>query len=112
MADHDPLPRQHDDEPRFVLLARDPLSDGMVALYAALRGRKMHKVGDIIKNLIVTVSKVPYRPDADPAHEISAQQVANAMLNWRYTNMPKVPTNARGVELDLDQTGEPDGTRE
>lgn len=103
MSEHDPIARQIDDEPRFPLLARDTLAPGLVRLWAALRGRHAYKIQDIVANLVVTAGKLPYRPDADPAHVISAQQVANRMELWRTANAPKLPTNVRAVDLDLNQ---------
>ena len=104
--DHDALGRQLDGEPHFMLLARDDLAPGMVALYAALRGRKTHAVSDIVRNLVVTAGKMPYHPKDDPEHATSAQQVSNAMMLWQYKNRPKLPSNARGVELNISTTGE------
>ena len=104
--DHEALGRQLEGEPHFLLLARDEIAPGMVRLYAALRARHMHAINDIVRNLIVTAGKMPYHPTKDSEHGISSQQVANRMDIWRWDNMPKVPKNARSVELDFGGTAD------
>lgn len=97
---HEHRPDEIEGEPFFTLMARDDLAPGMVALYAALRSRQLHAVSDIVRNLVVTSGKMHWHPTHDPEHAISARQVANRMRTWAYANRPKVPTNARAVEID------------
>lgn len=106
MSEHSHRPDEIKGEPFFTLLARDELAPGMVALYAALRGRKLHAVKDIVRNLVVTARKTPMHPTEDSAHSISAQQVANQMSLWYIEHQPKGPTNARAVDLDDEATAE------
>lgn len=98
---NDPLTRQHDEEPRFVLLARDPLSDGMVALWAALRMRRTDAVPGIVRNLVVHAGQLPYQPDKDPEHAMNARQISNAMGLWRVEHVPRAPKTTRQVNLGI-----------
>lgn len=81
-TEHDPLPRQMEDEPRFVLLARDPLAPYIVRLYAALRERKINSAQDIFRNTCHALPKFPFHPQSDPEHARSAQGVAIQMDLW------------------------------
>lgn len=106
---HDPLARHAEihrllqellgDEPYFLLLARDELSDGLTAEWAALKGRRIEAVPDIVKNLVVTSGNLPFHPTKDSEHVQSARQISNAMRIWRYKNKPRMPTNSRAVDL-------------
>ena len=99
---NDPIARQHDGEPRFALMARDPIAPGLTRLWAALRARKTWAVSSIVKNLVVEAGKLPWRPDADPQHAISAQAIANEMDIWQHKNTPHGPKSPRGVDLDVE----------
>lgn len=79
---NDPLPRQMPDEPRFALLARDPLAPFVVRLYAALRERKIDKAQDVFRNACRALPALPFHPQSDPEHARSAFGVADHMELW------------------------------
>lgn len=96
---NDPLRRIQAGEPRFILLARDPLSDSFTALWAACKSRNFFQCPDMYSNLMVTAGKMPFHPDRDMAHAMSARQVANGMRMWRKQHQPHGPKNAREVDV-------------
>lgn len=79
MSEHDPLDRQQPDEPRFVLLARDPLAEGLTRLWAALMRQDPILARDIFENLLGVSRKLPYMPHRQTTHVRSVSEVANAM---------------------------------
>lgn len=99
-GDNDPLPRfkTESGEPHFLLIARDPLAPGLTRLWAALRARDPNAVQDIINKLVLTSMGLPIAPEKDPAHIISARQVANDMDVWRYGQQPR-PVDRRSIKI-------------
>lgn len=91
-AAHDPLERQIDGEPRFVLLGRDPTAADMVYLWAALRKRDAHLVDQVVKRLKERMADLPYQPKKDQEHIQSAHTVANAMFMWLVEQQAKTRT--------------------
>ncbi len=96
--------------PYLLLLPHDELSEHTTRYYAALRGRKFHAIKDIVANGVVAATNMPFHHEKDPAHAISAQNVANRMYLWRREHQPQGPTNSRAVDLDGIIPGEGDVT--
>ena len=83
MTEHDPLSRQLPKEPRFVLLGRDQLASGLTRLWAALFSQNAELADDIYRNLKFAAGKLPYMPNKQSTHAVSAREVANQMDCWR-----------------------------
>ncbi len=96
---HDPLRRVKAGEPRFILLARDPLAQGHTTLWAALKSRHFYAAPDIYSNLMVTASKTPFHEPRDSDHAMNARQIANRMGIWRIGQSPKGPQSSRQVDV-------------
>lgn len=86
-ANHDPIDRQIAGEPRFVLLARDPLAAGFARLYAVMRERNYDRAGPILEAVIRAHRAIPPAPHKDTSHAWSARSTADAMEMWRIQNM-------------------------
>ena len=81
-AAHDPLSRQEDGEPRFVLLGRDPLAADFVFLWVAARKRDAKLVDAISTRIKEKMLALPYQPHKDAEHIQSGHEVANKMFEW------------------------------
>lgn len=91
--------RIKDDEPFFTLAGRDPIAPFIIRLWAAALARDIGAIEAVANNLAVAASKLPYRPDKDPAHVREARAVATAMELWLIKNSPR-PARIRGIKID------------
>lgn len=104
-APNDVLGRVLPDEPIFTLAARDPVAAGVVRLYGALRARRLFAVKDIVANLIVVASQMPYRA-RDGEHAREASDCANKMSLWLTEHESKFRAANERAALDvLNQEG-------
>jgi hypothetical protein len=95
---HDPIERAHDDEPHFVLLARDALSPDMTRYYGAARAHNFTAMDAIHARMKATIAKRPLNFDKDRAHQRSAAAVAINMELW-----------AEQRRIEAETAGEDDG---
>src|SRR6266446_8725134 len=70
------------DEPLFVLLARDPLAEYLVAAWAAMRARDVSTAVRMILDGIVALGDKPDLP-YQSEKSVEAQQCSKAMREWR-----------------------------
>jgi hypothetical protein len=88
---HDPSDRKMAGEPSIEFLARDALSPGLSAVYAAIREMKFDLADQLYAGLKATRRAQPFHPQKDPEHAVAVRQLANEMRAWRFVNMPKPP---------------------
>lgn len=89
VAKHDPRDRKMAGEPSIEFVARDALSPGLSAVYAALREMRFDMADALYEALKATRRAQPFHPQKDPEHAIAVRQLANEMRAWRFVNMPK-----------------------
>jgi hypothetical protein len=90
LSKHDMLPRLAEDEPGFLLAARDARAEGFVRLYAAARRHDLQAMDAIYNILRRVCMREPVR-STDAEHAISASNRANDMYAWRKKAQPTAP---------------------
>lgn len=95
---HDPIERAGDDEPHFILLARDPIAPDMARYWGAARAHNFTAMDALHKRMMENVKKRPMNYDKDRAHQRSASAVAINMELWSEDQRIKAET--AGVQED------------
>lgn len=95
---HDPINRLAENEPYFLLSARDPTAAEMVTLWAVLRKRDGSLVDAVVKRLKILMMDLPVQPHKDNEHFWSAQKVATDMLVWQKDQEQRARIGIVGTE--------------